>query len=386
MTDTADWQEPVRGRTPDWLVRQVQVLEKSELLDVPVRLVGRLADALLPSPHVEAALRGDWFGHALHPLLTDFPLGAWSSASLLDLFGGRRSRPAATGLVAFGLAMTVPTAATGVAEWKAVGPASRRVGLVHAAANGTATWLYALSLVARLRGKHRRGVVFGLAGGAVATLGGYLGGHLSIVRKMGTADPAYGPVPVEQRSVTMSDNQQDAVEFLLTQHEQVRSLFATIGSATGETRREAFEPLVRLLAVHETAEEMVVYPALRAAGDEGNRIADARLAEEDEAKKVLSDLEKLDPSTDEFERLFAEFRTAVEAHAESEEREVFPLLRQTTDDEQLRRLASALTVAEGVAPTHPHKLAPESATGNMIVGPFVAIVDRVRDAIKSATS
>ena len=64
---------------------------------------------------------------------------------------------------------------------------------------------------------------------------------------------------------------------------------------------------------------------------------------------------------------------------------MFPLLERTVDEEQLRRMTSALKVAEGVAPTHPHKAAPESAVGNMVVGPFVAIVDRVRDAIRSAT-
>jgi hypothetical protein len=44
--------------------------------------------------------------------------------------------------------------------------------------------------VCRLRDRHRLGVAFGLAGGTFATVGGYLGGHLSLVRKIGTADPA----------------------------------------------------------------------------------------------------------------------------------------------------------------------------------------------------
>jgi hypothetical protein len=32
-------------------------------------------------------------------------------------------------------------------------------------------------------------VVLGVAGGATAWIGGYLGGHLSLARKVGTADP-----------------------------------------------------------------------------------------------------------------------------------------------------------------------------------------------------
>jgi hemerythrin superfamily protein len=184
---------------------------------------------------------------------------------------------------------------------------------------------------------------------------------------------------------TAPNAQQDAIRFIAQQHEQVRTLLQTIASASGEAQRQPFETLVRLLAVHETAEEMVIYPTLREAGEEGDRVADARLKEEDEAKKVLSELEKLDPATAEFEAMFTAFRSSVESHAESEEREVFPLLERITDKERLRRMAAALEFAESVAPTHPHKLAPESAVGNMLVGPFVAVVDRLRDALRDVT-
>ena len=83
----------------------------------------------------------------------------------------------------------------GAAEWRASGTVSRRVGVVHAAANVVATSLCAGSLLACLRGRHRRGVALALAGGNVAWISGYLGGHLSLVRKIGTADPSFGPVP-----------------------------------------------------------------------------------------------------------------------------------------------------------------------------------------------
>jgi hypothetical protein len=63
--------------------------------------------------------------------------------------------------------------------------------VVHAAVNTTALTLYSASLVTRLRGGHRTAVVLAVAGGLTATAGGWVGGHLSLVRKIGTSDPAF---------------------------------------------------------------------------------------------------------------------------------------------------------------------------------------------------
>jgi hypothetical protein len=81
--------------------------------------------------------------------------------------------------------------------------------------------------------------------------------------------------------------EEDAVDFLLSQHAQVHQLFATIETGSQEDRDGAFEMLVRLLAVHETAEEMVLYPVVRAKVPGGAELVDARTAEEDKAKKMV---------------------------------------------------------------------------------------------------
>ena len=115
------------------------------------------------------------------------------SASFLDLFGGAGARRPAQRLVGFGLLAAVPTAAAGLAEWRATGGGARRVGVVHASVNATATLLYCSSWLARRRAAHRTAVALGVLGGLVATTGGYFGGHLSLVRKIGTTDAAFGP-------------------------------------------------------------------------------------------------------------------------------------------------------------------------------------------------
>jgi hemerythrin superfamily protein len=178
------------------------------------------------------------------------------------------------------------------------------------------------------------------------------------------------------------DDRIDAVTLLIQQHDLVRDLFEQVELATPSTRRSAFEPLVRILAIHETAEEIVVHPAVRGCGAEGEKITRARLAEEDGAKKLLAELERLEPASVDFMQVFDELRRAVLRHAELEERESFPLLVRMKTADELATMASGLRLAETLAPTHAHAGSPEGALGNLVVGPFLAVADRVRDLLR----
>lgn len=174
--------------------------------------------------------------------------------------------------------------------------------------------------------------------------------------------------------------EKDVVDLLLAQHNQIKTMFAEVAAARGERRRELFNDLVRLLAVHEAAEEQVVHPAARSkAGDE---VVEARLHEEDEAKQALSDLYDLGVDHPEFDTRLAALEKAVVDHATHEEQEEFLRLRQETSPERLRRMAGAVRAAEAISPTRPHPGAGESATANMLVGPPVAVFDKIRDAVR----
>lgn len=179
--------------TPPALRRLLARIEGARELDPAADALDDVAARVAPPGRVDRVLRGDGLGHALHPLLTDFPLGMWMSANYVDVFGGRRARPAATGLLAGGLLAALPTIASGLAEWRTTRGAPRRVGVAHAAVNGAGFMLYLASLVLRLRGRHRAAVGVGLLGGVTVTAGGYLGGHLSLVHKISSFDPALGP-------------------------------------------------------------------------------------------------------------------------------------------------------------------------------------------------
>ncbi|MFZ1996472.1 MAG: DUF2231 domain-containing protein [Solirubrobacteraceae bacterium] len=157
-------------------------LEAVEALDGLGRTAGRVVRGLIPEGAPKDALSGAWLGHALHPIMTDIPIGTWTSAVLLDWTGGKDSQSAADRLLLAGLLAAGVTIASGWSDWADAEQrtdAVRRSGLVHAGANATATALMTGSWVARKRGARGRGRLLSLAGSAALGVGGWLGGHLS---------------------------------------------------------------------------------------------------------------------------------------------------------------------------------------------------------------
>lgn len=180
----------------------VDALEQMSALDSAGKTVGKFVRSQLSTEPLKDAISGTWFGHAVHPPLTDVVIGSFLSASLLDLLGANDK--AAERLVGVGLLAALPTAVTGINDWadtEIADEAVRRVGLVHASANTSALFLYAGSLVARRKGAHGRGAMLSLAGTAVMTVGGYLGGHMSYTRGVGPNETAFDPGPEEWTSV-----------------------------------------------------------------------------------------------------------------------------------------------------------------------------------------
>jgi hemerythrin superfamily protein len=172
----------------------------------------------------------------------------------------------------------------------------------------------------------------------------------------------------------------DVVRFLVRQHEQIKSLFAETLVASGKAREQAFVALRRLLAVHETAEEEIVHPRAKRRIPNGDKVIEARLDEEHEAKTVLAELEKLDVDDQSFTDTLTKLRDAVVGHAEQEEKQELAKLEQELGGDELEQLGRAVKLAEAIAPTRPHA-GVESQVANLLAGPFAAMMDRARDTI-----
>jgi uncharacterized membrane protein len=171
------------------LLAVTERLERASALDGPIRVIAPIVHTAISNGRVKSLLSGGWLGHALHPLLTDVPIGAWTSSLILDFAGGSSAEASADLLVAVGVAAVPPTALSGWSDWsETLTEEQRRVGLVHAAANITAAGMFSASLLQRREGRRGTGKLLSLAGAGALAIGGYLGGHLSYARGSGTGE------------------------------------------------------------------------------------------------------------------------------------------------------------------------------------------------------
>ena len=104
--------------------------------------------------------------------------------------------------------------------------------------------------------------------------------------------------------------------------------------------------------------------------------------EENQAKRALDKLEALNVDSAEFATEFDLLEQNVLMHASAEETEEFDRLGEVFDQDRLESMRRAAEFAEKVAPTRPHP-GVESATANMLLGPFASMLDRARDALSS---
>ena len=190
------------------LTELIGKLEGLEALDgVSDRIAGFVNSAVGPA---KSLLSGTWLEHPLHPLLTDLPIGCWSGAVILDLFGGSGAADAVDPLVGLGALAAVPAAVSGLSDWAdSYGP-ERRVGVVHAVANVTGLGLFAVSLMAGHRSARR----LRLLGLVAVSAGGYLGGHLSFGRGVGVDHQAFLEKPSEWVDALEADGLEEATPTL----------------------------------------------------------------------------------------------------------------------------------------------------------------------------
>lgn len=162
------------------LPKLAEALERAAALDPLAGLYDRISGAVVPSARpVHDELRGRSLGHPAHSIMTDAPIGLWTSAMVLDLTRPDGHAAASRRLVGLGLLAASPTALAGLADYRALTKPARRVAALHATFNGIGTVLALASWSARRAGHDRLGAALTLVGMGAVGAGGFLGGHVA---------------------------------------------------------------------------------------------------------------------------------------------------------------------------------------------------------------
>jgi nitrite reductase/ring-hydroxylating ferredoxin subunit/uncharacterized membrane protein len=195
---------------------------------------GAYAAAGSPGERAKDAAHGVWLRHPLHPVFTDIPIGAWTTALALDCAanGDPGMRRAATFAMGVGLAGALGAAVTGLTDWSETQGRSRRTGLVHGLLNIAATTLMAAAWMQR-RQNGASGRAAAWTGFAVATGSAWLGGNLVYDQRIGVthADEEVPETFVDvAASSALADNAMmcvragDAHVLLVRQHGRLHAL------------------------------------------------------------------------------------------------------------------------------------------------------------------
>jgi len=140
----------------------------------------------------------------------------------------------------------------------------------------------------------------------------------------------------------------DAIELLTNDHDTVRKLFDQFRSAEDDEdrQRELQQEIFEELETHTRIEEDIFYPAVKDLGVEDlTETVDEGIQEHHVVKVLMREIRDVS-SHDVFDAKMAVLIENVEHHADEEESELFPELREHMDQARLDELGDQLAAAK----------------------------------------
>jgi hemerythrin superfamily protein len=178
-------------------------------------------------------------------------------------------------------------------------------------------------------------------------------------------------------------SQDDLVSVITKDHREVEWIFAQLESGQGspQHRRDLADHLTTELVRHSEAEEIYMYPPARKSLPGGDQVADHEIAEHAEVERTLKDLEGVDATDSTVDDLVGKVIADIRHHVQDEEQQLLPRLQKACGTDELLELGRIVVRAKASAPTRPHPSAPDKPPANMILGPEVGMIDKLRDAL-----
>ncbi len=175
----------------------------------------------------------------------------------------------------------------------------------------------------------------------------------------------------------------DAIALLKQDHRTVDGLFEKFEATTDravKTRQTLADRIVKELSIHAAIEEQILYPGMRRALKNGDKLVAHAIEEHQDAKELLKHIERTPASEPKLADLVADLASAIREHVKEEESDLFKRLRTEVDRKTLETWADELKAAKRISPTRPHPLAPNRPPANVVAGSAAGVVDRLRDA------
>lgn len=174
----------------------------------------------------------------------------------------------------------------------------------------------------------------------------------------------------------------NAITLLKQDHGNVEGLFARfeqLGDAATAEKATVRDHIVEQLGVHAVIEEQALYPAIRDRVPGAEKDVLEALEEHHFMKLALDELERLSPGHERFDAKMRVLIENVRHHVQEEEGDggLFGVLREHFTVEELEDLGATLESLRKVSPNRPHPWVPDVPPFNLLLGPPVAVLDRV---------
>lgn len=184
----------------------------------------------------------------------------------------------------------------------------------------------------------------------------------------------------------------DALSLLREDHVEVLGMLDRLERGPGDGRvaitpvdRQEFKQLVTELvqaeSAHEAVEEQYFWPAVAHWLEPGRQLAEPALEQEQQAKKLLHRLDKLDATDPTFVKLVDQFIADAREHISYEEQQVWPVVREHMAESELQELGEKMTKAKKMAPSRPHPNTPPRPGVLKTAGAAAAATDKLRDRL-----
>jgi hypothetical protein len=165
---------------------------------------------------------------------------------------------------------------------------------------------------------------------------------------------------------------EDVFDVLAEDHEEIRQALAELAkgptAASGASEDQLMlrmimtEELILEEAKHEEIELACIWPAVRGHIPGGDQLADRAICAELEIVALLAELDRVDVSQPEFEKLLGAFTQAAREHFDFEERYVWPRLRSALTAKAADELAGRILAARQTVPVPPFPQASASSS------------------------